>query len=157
MSHSHNRNRDRKAFTLIELMLVIAILLVLGTASVTGYMRVKAGADKKVAKLMVNGVVDSVKLYHIALNKYPTSDDGLQALITVPDDEKEGEKWRDGGGPFLTDARIPVDPWDNELKYVFAESSSTDMGPPFRIFSYGPDGQEGTDDDISSYEEKSGL
>ena len=157
MSYSHNRNPDRRAFTLIELMLVIAILLVLATASVTGYMRVKAGADKKATKIMVDGAVDAVNLYQIALNKYPTSDEGLQALITVPDDEKEAQKWRDGGGPFLTDARIPVDPWDSELKYALREGTDSDLGPAFRIFSYGPDRQEGTDDDISSYEEKTGL
>jgi general secretion pathway protein G len=157
MSYSHSWKPDRRAFTLIELMLVIAILLVLGTVSVTAYMRVKAGADKNSAKLMVDGAVNAVRLYQIALSKYPTNDEGLQALITVPDDEKEAQKWRDGGGPFLTDARIPVDPWNNELKYAVREGADSDLGPPYRVFSYGPDGQEGTDDDISSYEEKTGL
>jgi len=157
MSHSRTRKPDRRAFTLIELMLVIAILLVLGTVSVTAYMRVQAGARKKAAKLLVDDAVNAINLYQIALSKYPTNDEGLQALITVPDDEKEAQKWRDGGGPFLREPKIPIDPWNNELKYALREGADSDLGPPFRVFSYGPDGQEGTDDDISSYEEKTGL
>ena len=147
----------RRAFTLFELMLVIGILLLLGGVSVVAYTRVKAGADKKTTKLMVDGTVEAVNLYHLAVNKYPTDDVGLGALITAPDDEKEAEKWREGGGPFLKDGVIPVDPWGNELKYSLLQSTGTQTGPPFKVFSYGPDGQEGTDDDISSYQEKTGA
>lgn len=158
MTRSSNSSLRRRAFTLIELMLVIAILLVLGTVSVVAYRGIKAGADKNATRIMIQGTVRAVDLYQIALNKYPSTDLGLQALITVPDDEKQAEKWRNGGGPFLRDGKIPVDPWGNELKYSLKETTgSTESGPPFRIFSYGPDGQEGTDDDISNYEEKSGL
>lgn len=157
-SHRKTRTGRRAAFTLIELMLVIGILLVLGTVSVTAYMRVKAGADKNATKLMVDQTANAVDLYYASLNKYPATDDGLKALITEPDDEKEKEKWIDGGGPFLKDAQIPVDPWTNELKYTRQEATGSSVNVhPYRVFSYGPDGQEGTDDDIANYEDKSGT
>ena len=149
--------RSRRAFTLIEVLLVIGILLVLSTVSVVAYTRIKAGADKKMAKLKVDQTVGAVKLYQIALNKYPESDTGLQALIDPPEDEDEVEKWTDGGGPFLEAGKIPVDAWGNELKYELLEESGSTSGPAFRVFSYGPDGQEGTDDDISNYKEESGF
>ena len=147
----------RRAFTLIEVLLVIAILVVLGTVSVVAYSRIKQGADKKAAKLLIGQTVDAVSLYQINMNKFPDSDQGLQALNDAPEDEKDLQKWKDGGGPFLKDGKIPLDPWGNELKYELLEQTGTTSGPPFRVLSYGPDGQEGGDDDISSYEEKTGL
>ena len=150
-----NKKR-RTGFTLIEVLLVIAILLVLGTVSVVAYTGIKKGADTKATKLLVDQTVDAVNLYHLAVNKYPENDTGLQALLTAPDDEAMAEKWRDGGGPFLKTGKIPVDPWGNELKYSLRETGgTTDVGPAFRVFSCGPDGTEGTDDDISSYTESS--
>jgi len=148
-----NKKR-RMGFTLIEVLLVIAILLVLGTVSVVAYTRIKEGADKKATKLLVDQTVDAVNLYHLAVNRYPEDDQGLQALLTAPDDEALAEKWRDGGGPFLDTGKIPLDPWGTELKY--ARRDATEVGPAFRVFSCGPDGTEGTDDDISSYTETSG-
>ena len=147
------RCRRRSAFTLIEVMLVIGILLVLGTVGVVGYQRIKQGTDKNSTKIMVDNTVHAVELYHLAVNAYPTSEEGLGALITAPDDEKLAEKWRDGGGPWLKDRAIPVDPWGSELKYERLTDSADATGPAFRIFSYGPDRQEGTDDDISSVKE----
>lgn len=151
------RRRMKPAgFTLIEVLLVIAILVVLGTVSVVAYSRIKQGADKKAAKLLVDQTVEAVNLYQLAINTFPDSDEGLDALITEPDDTRAADRWRNGGGPFLKDGRIPIDPWGNELNYVLNESTgAAATGPPFRILSYGPDAQEGGDDDISSYTEES--
>lgn len=154
MKHSRVKH---KAFTLIEVLLVIAILVVLGTVSVVAYSRIKQGADKSATKLLIDQTVDAVALFQITMNKFPDSDQGLQALVDPPDDEKDLQKWTDGGGPFLKDGRIPVDPWGNELKYELLEQTGTTGGPPFRILSYGPDGQEGGDDDISNYKEETGI
>ncbi len=146
-----------RAFTLIEVLLVIAILVVLGTVSVVAYSRIKQGADKNATKLLIDQTVDAVALFQITMNKFPDSDQGLQALIDPPEEEKDLQKWTDGGGPFLKDGRIPEDPWGNELKYELLEQTGTTAGPPFRISSYGPDGQEGGDDDISNYKEETGI
>ena len=141
------RSRTRHAFTMVEILLVIGLLVFLGTVSVVAYNQIKANADKDSTRLLVNETVDAIDLYYIGMNSYPDSSEGLQALITKPSDEKLAERW---AGPYLKNSQIPVDPWRNELKYERLDSSS-EGGPAFRVFSYGPDGQEGTDDDISSF------
>ena len=144
----------RAGLTLIELLLVIGILLVLGTVSVVSYTRIKEGTDKKATKIMVDSTVEAVTLFQIEIGRYPSEDEGLQALINVPDDEIEAKKWRDGGGPWLKDGKIPVDPWGNELKYEFVEEEgTTPTGPPFHIWSLGPDKEDGTEDDIRNWSE----
>ena len=140
----------RSAFTLIEVMLVIGILLVLGTVGVVSYRRMQEGADKNSTRIMIDSAVQAVDLYYLAVKQYPSSDQGLSAMITPPEDESLAEKWRDGGGPWLKNGVIPVDPWGNELKYELLDQGTDGTGPAFRVFSYGPDRQEGTDDDISS-------
>jgi len=146
----------RPGFTLIEVLLVIGILLVLGTVSVVSYTRIKAGADKNNTTIMVNSTVDAVGYFHNALNRYPTEEEGLAGLLTPPEDEKEAQKWRDGGGPWLKDGKIPEDPWGNELKYEPVEDDAGAIGEPFHIWSWGPDGEDGTDDDIRSWSEDTG-
>lgn len=138
----------RRGFTMVEVLLVIGLLVFLGTVSVVAYSRIKEGADKDSTKLLVNETADAIELYHVNMNKFPTTTEGLQALITKPTDERRAERWM---GPYLRHRKIPVDPWGNEVKYERLDES--DEGPPFRVFSYGPDGQEGTEDDISSVQE----
>jgi len=141
----------RKAFTLIEVVLVILILAMLAGASIVGYTKIKERADRDLAVSLVGQAADAVDMFRLHLNRYPTDEEGLQALVQKPDDEKEAEKW---SGPYLKNGVIPVDPWNNELKYQLLTSSGDEIGPPFRVFSYGPDGQEGTEDDISSVKQK---
>ena len=147
MKHSRMR---RKAFTLIEILVAIAIVVVLGTVSVVAYRGIQQNAMKDAARMQVDQTAHAVDLYETKMNKLPETDEGLSALITKPDDDTEAERW---GSSFLKDAKIPVDPWGSELKYEKLDSAS-ESGPGFRIFSYGPDQQEGTDDDISSYKEE---
>ena len=149
-----NARARNAAFTLIEVLLVIGILVVLMGAAIVGYTGIKERADKDTTKILIGQTASAVKLYHAHMNTYPTTDDGLKALSSKPDDEKEAERW---SGPYLENGVIPVDPWNNELKYERLDNSDDSTKPPFRVFSYGPDGQEGTDDDISTIKETSGL
>jgi general secretion pathway protein G len=138
------------AFTLIEVLLVIGILLVLGTVSVVAYTQVKASADKNTARLLVNSTVNAVKQYQVAMGKFPDSEQGLKALTTKPEDPKEAEKWR----LFLEDGKIPVDSWGNELKYEYVGPNTSNAGAPeFHVWSLGPDGRDGSEDDIRSWTE----
>ena len=144
-----NRTRRRSGFTLIEVLLVIAILVVLGTVSVVAYSRIQSGANQKSAKLLVDRTVDAVQLYQTQMNRLPETEDGLAALTTPPEEEDLAEKWRSGGGPFLEGGTIPKDPWGNEIQYEKQEAEAL-TGPGFRVWSYGPDGQDGTEDDIAN-------
>ena len=146
------QRRHAAGFTLIEVLLVIGILLVLGTVSVVGYSRIQDGANKRTTRLMIDNTAQAIDLYRSAMNTLPDAEAGLEALIQLPDDEALAERWRDGGGPFLKDGVIPKDPWGNELKYerMDADAGAVSTGPGFRVYSYGPDGQEGTEDDIAN-------
>lgn len=144
------RDRARRTgFTLIEVLLVTAILVFLGTVAVVGYSRIKAGQDKKSAKLMVDQVASAVKIFQTQMNRLPTADKGLTELITAPDDDAQKKLWVDGGGPFLENSVIPKDPWGQEIKYKFIDASG-DTPQSFQVYSTGPDMQDGTDDDIKS-------
>ena len=143
------RDRARTGFTLIEILLVTAILVFLGTVFVVGYSRIKAGQDKKSAKLMVDQVASAVKIFRTQMNRLPTADKGLQELLTAPDDDAQKKVWTDGGGPFLENGVIPKDPWGQEIKYKLIEAG-TDTIQNFQVYSTGPDTQDGTDDDIKS-------
>jgi len=88
---------------------------------------------------------------------------GLDALVEEPEDlglEEEGEAGAASGewaGPYLKDGEIPRDPWGNELRYEPLEQTEGVEGnrPPFRVWSLGPDGQDGTEDDIANWSEES--
>jgi general secretion pathway protein G len=144
MTNVHSR---RKAFTLIEVILVVAILVMLAGGAIVGYTAIQKRAEKNYAKTLVAQASNAVNLYRLDMKRLPTDDDGLKALVTKPSDDTEAELW---AGPYLKDGVIPRDPWGDELKYKSITRSGDEMGPEFEVFSYGPDKQEGTEDDISS-------
>ncbi len=146
------RGRARRTgFTLIELMLVVGIMVLLAGVAVIAYPRIMNSMHKGTAETLVKQVAGQVEMFQVAMRRFPTEDKGLQELVTVPDDEAQAKLWKDGSGPFLKDGMVPKDPWGNELKYKNLESSSAGgTGPAFLVYSCGPDGQDGTEDDIKS-------
>lgn len=150
----NKRVARRVGFTLIEVLLVIGILLVLGTVSVVAYSKIKSGFDKDAAKAMVDDTCRAIDLFYTKMSRYPASDKGLQELTTPPDDEAQANIWKQYG-PFLKDGLIPNDPWGSPLNYEQVETSGTDVqtGPPFHVWSNGPDRTSGTDDDIRNWTE----
>ena len=148
--NSHWSRSRRSAFTLIELMLVLGILVLLGGVAVVGYTKIKASSDNKAAQAMVNDTRSAIDLYQTTMNRLPEGDTGLSALITPPDDEKDKANW---AGPYFKDAKIPVDPWGTELKYEKL-GDDTGTGPAYHVWSCGPDLQDGTDDDLRSWTEQ---
>ncbi len=135
------RNR-RKGFTLIELIIVVSVLAFLAGISVVGYTQVRRGLDRDATLALISQTESAVKFYEANMRRYPTTEEGLRALIERPQDEAEAERWN---GPYLEEREIPRDAWGNELRY---ERVTDDEDRPFRIWSVGPDGQDGTDDDI---------
>ena len=142
-------SRGWRGFTLIEVILVIAIIGVLASVLIFAVGRTKEKTDKDNTRLLINQVTGALERYKLDLTRYPTEEDGgLQALRKQPQftDEKLAEKW---AGPYL--AREPRDPWGNLLNYKLTESGSEEAKTlPYKVWSFGPNGQDdnGADDDI---------
>ncbi len=85
------------------------------------------------------------------MRTFPSTEDGLQALIEAPSDERAARKW---DGPYLDDDVLPVDPWDNPFEYEYPPTHNNRDFPD--IWSLGPDGEADTDDDIVNWRQDSG-
>ncbi len=129
-------NRKRQTgFTLLELMVVIVIIGLLASVVVPNLMGNKEKADQKKALADVVALENALDMYKLDNNVYPTTDQGLEALVTKPSNP-EPRNYRDGG--YIK--RLPNDPWGNPYLYL----SPGDHGA-LDIFTYGADGQEGGD------------
>lgn len=141
------RRDARRGFTLLEIMIALAILGLLVGLAVTNLDTIFGGAQGKTAHLFVN---ESIKLpltsYRIQMGDYPNTAEGLQALITPP--AARADQWR---GPYLQDAKLPVDPWGDPYVYRYP---GTRNKTSYDVFSKGPDRTEGTKDDIGNWSEE---
>jgi general secretion pathway protein G len=139
--------KDQRGFTLIELMIVIVIIGILATLLIPRIMERPEEARRIKAKADIKTIESALKLYKIDTGNYPTTEQGLEALIRKPDTSPVPKKWRDGG--YLEGDAVPKDPWGNPYYYT----SSDKAGRDYEIISYGNDGQPGgtgKDADISS-------
>jgi len=130
-----------RGFTLIEVLLVLIILVVIGSIVVPNLFGAKEKADINAARAQIAAVKGALRMYHLDMNKYPAS---LDELTTKPTGAG-ADKW---GGPYLEDAVKP-DPWSNKYQYLAEGKRNTGK---FDLWSNGPDGQSGTDDDIGNWE-----
>jgi general secretion pathway protein G len=136
---SARRRRPRRGFTLMEVLLVLAILVVLGSMVTVGYLQLQKNANKDAARSQISMLEDAVQLYALQVGSCPSTQNGLEALRVAPSDLRNPAKW---AGPYLTSA-LPNDPWGQPYQY---EALSAEE---FRIWSNGPDGQQGNEDDIN--------
>jgi general secretion pathway protein G len=145
MTRARN-NRRRQAFTLLELMIVLVILVLLFAMVGPRLLGSQKKADIKAAKTQIGNLESALELYAVDMRTFPSSEDGLQALIEPPSDERAAAKWE---GPYLDDDVLPVDPWDNPFEYEYPPTNNTRDFPD--IWSLGPDGEADTDDDIGNW------
>ena len=121
----------RKNFTLIEVVVVIIILVTLASIATPLYMNHIKKANIGTAKTQIKLLEDALAGYKLDVGTYPSTEDGLQALMTNPGDS---EKWK---GPYIKPA-VPKDPWGNDYVYVCPGEHGE-----FDLMSYGADGVEG--------------
>jgi general secretion pathway protein G len=141
MRISENR---RKGFTLIELLLVMVILGLLAALVGPRFFGQEKKARQRAAKGQIALFETALDNYRLDVGRYPTTEQGLQALREQPDDVA---KW---DGPYLKKA-VPTDPWGN----AFAYESPSEHGD-YAIISYGADGRPGGEDvdaDIVSWQD----
>lgn len=139
-------NRRRQAFTLLELMIVLVILVLLFAMVGPRLLGSQKKADIKAAQTQIGSLEAALELYCVDMRTFPSSEDGLQALIEPPSDERAAAKW---DGPYLDDDVLPVDPWDNAFEYEYPPTNNSRDFPD--IWSIGPDGESDTDDDIGNW------
>ncbi|ADW16832.1 general secretion pathway protein G [Desulfobulbus propionicus DSM 2032] len=135
-------------FTLIELMVVMVILGILAGLIVPRIMDRPEEARRTKAGVQIQSIEQALKLYKIDNGQYPTTEQGLVALVEPPTVGVLAKRWRAGG--YLDKGKVPKDPWDNEFVYI-----SPGLHGDFDLSSYGPDGQaggEGKDEDINNWE-----
>ncbi|MFT5692042.1 MAG: general secretion pathway protein G [Oceanicoccus sp.] len=142
------RNKRSYGFTLIEIMIVIVIISVLIGLVAPNILGRVDEARVTAAQADINTLEQALEMYKLDNYRYPTTDQGLQALVSKPDGSPEPKKWNPSG--YLKKG-VPSDPWGGEYQYLSPGSAG-----PYDIFSLGADGQEGGenyDRDISNWDE----
>ena len=140
-------DRNNQGFSLIELMVVILILgLLIG---IVGPRLIGRTDDAKVstAKIQIESLVSALKMYKLDNGTYPSTEQGLEALVTMPQGGDTPKKWKKGG--YLEKGSVPKDPWGNDYVYLFPGAHDD-----FDIVSYGADGVAGGEEynkDITSW------
>ena len=131
------RVRDARGFTLIELMVVVVILGILAGLIIPKIMGKPEEAKRLKARMQIEQLEQSLKLYYLDNGEYPTTEQGLNALVEKPATEPVPKRWKEGG--YLEKKKIPLDPWDNPFVYISPGVHDKD----FDLVSYGADGEEG--------------
>jgi general secretion pathway protein G len=145
MSHRNSPRRARRAFTLMELLLVMAILVILLGLVAPRFIGTQKKANENAAKIQIEMFADPLKTYVLDMNTFPTTEQGLKSLIEAPADLENPKKWRG----YLDADEIPKDPWGHDYQYAYPPTHNKRDFPD--IWSLGPDGEDGTEDDIGNW------
>lgn len=137
------RRADRlAAFTLLEIMLVVAIIMLLlgaGAFYIAGYFD---NAKRAVAFKDVNAYGTALQTYYMTNGFYPSTTQGLNALVTAPNGEPKPRRWTQ-----LMES-VTKDPWNNDYIYAVPGKRSP---KGFDLYSKGPDGIDGSEDDLGNH------
>ena len=134
------RGRQRGGFTLMEVLLVLAILVILSSLAVVGYQQIQKNMNRSAAKVQIEIYSQAADIYSSDVGRFPET---LADLVVAPQNVPEG-KWK---GPYLKD-QLQTDPWGNEYTYeVFVDENQNEKA---RIRSWGPNRIEGDDDDVAN-------
>jgi len=133
--------QSQRGFTLLEIMVVLIIIgTIAGLVSVKVIDRLEE-AKFRAARIQLSTLRDALDLFKLDNGFYPMTDQGLEALVNPPQIGRNAGNFRVGG--YLRDDRVPLDPWGTPYAY------QCDDGYFFVIWSVGPDGRPGTEDDVT--------
>lgn len=141
---------DRGGFTLLEVLVVVFILGILAAIVAPRFMGRTDDARVTEAQVQIRNFETALKLFKLDNGFYPTTEQGLEALLAQPSTGREATNYREGG--YLEQRSIPADPWGAPYIYV-----SPGLEGDYEIISMGADGEEGGegyDSDIKNWEMK---
>jgi len=134
----------QSGFTLLELLVVLAILGLLVGLVAPAALHQLGSAKEKIAHQSIERLASVLDMYKLDIGSYPTSEQGLQALITSP---PSVARWT---GPYMKGNKIPEDPWGRPFQY---RNPSQRPGHDFDLYSLGPTGQPGGTAEAAIYNE----
>lgn len=140
--------KSSRGFTIIEMLVVLGIIAFLAGVLFQGIGSAQESAMRQSAKIFVTATLrSSLERYRLEMGSYPTTAEGLQALITAPAGGGNADRWH---GPYLEvdGGKLPADPWGEAYQF---RSPGTKNKTKYDIFSKGPDKTEGTADDIGNW------
>lgn len=126
------RSQRVRGFTLIEIMVVVVILGILGALIVPNIIGRPDEARVTAARADIQAIANALELYRLDNSIYPSTDQGLEALVSEPSGYPEPRRWNADG--YLK--KVPVDPWGEPYLYISEDRT-------MEIYSYGADRQEG--------------
>ncbi len=133
--------RARNAgFSLMEMLIVLGIMGLLVGIVITNFQGIFAGAETDAAEQFVRNSVDApLTAYKIHMGNFPTTEQGLAALVNPPGGDK-ASRWK---GPYIKDRKVPIDPWGNPYNYRYPGQHNPNG---YDVWSNGPDGVPSADD-----------
>jgi general secretion pathway protein G len=149
MKRNAHRRTSRRGFTIVELLVVMGILVLLAGLLVPRIIGVMGSSREDMAKTQIRSLEEALRRFHLNMDEFPTTEQGLGALVQRPqgEDDKTATRW---DGPYFEKGELPTDPWENEYQYSY--EADKDTFP--RIWSLGKDGEDNTDDDICNWKKE---
>ncbi len=141
-SYRHIGNRN--GFTLVEMILVMVILAALAAVVVPKFAGRSKQAKETQAKTQISNMELAIDSYEVDMGEFPRSGNNLQELVNSPSGNNTAA-WQ---GPYLKKGGIPLDPWGNAYVYVYPGKNNQGS---YDLYSAGPDGKAGTEDDITNW------
>jgi len=137
----HRKKSSLSAFTLIEVLLVLIILVILGSLAANIFTGTQDKANVKSTIIQIGFIEGAIDRYRLEMNRYPEK---LEDLWEEPSDTDEAQKW---GSPYME--KVTEDNWGNSYEYLPEGEKNPDK---YDLWSNGPDGEDGTEDDIGNWE-----
>ncbi|HSI09993.1 MAG: type II secretion system major pseudopilin GspG [Rariglobus sp.] len=144
--HRNTVRSARRAFTLLEILVVLAIIGLLVGLAVSKVGNIFGAKQEDIARLFVNSSMKvPLTTYRMDTGGYPTTAEGLQSLVTAP--STKADNWK---GPYIETpgGKLPMDPWQEPYIYRFPGVKNP---TGYDLYSKGPDKTEGTPDDIGNW------